>query len=56
MSFNNIWFLLLLLPLLIFFIKELYLDKKEDIFYYAAENIKKQNYSRFNHSLHTESK
>ena len=50
MSFNNIWFLLFLLPLLIFFIKELYLDKKKNIFYYAAENIKKQNYSRFNHS------
>ena len=50
MSFNNIWFLLFLLPLIFFFIKELYVDKKENIFKNAADNIKKQNYSRVNHS------
>jgi len=52
MSFNNIWFLLFLFPLLVLFIIELYANKKNNIFYDAAENIKKQNYYRFNYDKH----
>ena len=52
MSFNNIWFLFLLVPLITLFIIEIYIDKRDHIFPNAAIKIRKQNYIRVNYNKH----
>ena len=52
MSFNNIWFLFLLVPLITLFIVEIYIDKKDHIFPNAVIKIRKQNYIRVNYNNH----
>ena len=52
MSFNNVWFLFLLVPLIALFIIEIYTDKKDHIFPNAAIKIRKQNYIRVNYNKH----
>jgi len=52
MSFNNIWFLFLLVPLITLFIIEIYTDKKDHIFPNATIKIRKQNYIRVNYNKH----
>ena len=50
MSFNNIWFLFLLLPLIALFIIEIYIDNKNHIFPDAEKKIREQNYIRVNYN------
>ena len=42
MSFNNIWFLFLLFPLVALFIMEIYISKKDPIFPNAVKKIRNQ--------------
>ena len=52
MAFNNFWILVLILPLIILVIAEIYGGKKEYIFPIANSKVKKHNYSRFNYDNH----
>ena len=49
MAFNNFWILVLILPLIILVIAEIYGGRKEYVFPIANSKVKKHNYSRFNY-------
>ena len=43
MTFNNIWFLFLFVPMILFIVTEIYEDKKAQIFPKAISSIKEHN-------------
>ena len=49
MAFNNLWILVLILPLIFLVIAETYGGRKEYVFPIANSKVKKHNYSRFNY-------
>ena len=49
MAFNNLWILVLIVPLIFLVISEKYGGRKENVFPLANAKVKKHNYSRFNY-------
>ena len=49
MAFNNLWILVLIVPLIFLVIAEIYGVRKEYVFPIANSKVKKHNYSRFNY-------
>ena len=49
MAFNNLWILVLIVPLIFLVIAEIYGGRKENVFPLANAKVKKHNYSRFNY-------
>ena len=52
MTFNNIWLLFLIAPMVLLVVAEIYEDKKNQIFPNAISRIKEHNYGRFNYDKH----